>query len=303
MRGVNCDAAIVRDISDMLDLSLNSQCSAASLLAPVGVAPDSFVFPCGQTDERRTFGGLLAAQAVISAGRTSEEGSLNSLHMLFLAPGDPQEETGATVERLRDGRKFAARHLKICQSGKTLVSALASLHRGDEGPRHQIQMPSAPDPETLEDQRTVRSRNAERRGAPLRRRIAEELLDTRAVELPLDLSRGIEGQRLLWFKSRDRLTADPLLHQGILALASDVGLVHVGLRVHHLLGDARVFDSASLDHVIWFHGPAQADEWLLQVQRSSISGNGRALTHSSIFSRAGELVATVTQEILARSLK
>ena len=37
--------------------------------------------------ERRLFGGLVAAQSVVAAYRTVEEGALHSLHAYFLRPG------------------------------------------------------------------------------------------------------------------------------------------------------------------------------------------------------------------------
>ena len=66
--------------------------------------------------------------------------------------------------------------------------------------------------------------------------------------------------------------------------------------------DARV-QEASLDHAMWFLRPFRADEWLLYDQVSPSAANGRALTHGRIFDRTGNLVAVVTQEGLARTLK
>ena len=44
----------------------------------------------------------------------------------------------------------------------------------------------------------------------------------------------------------------------------------------------------------------RADEWLLYVQRSPSAAGGRGLTHGQVFDRAGDLVATVTQEGMIR---
>jgi acyl-CoA thioesterase-2 len=277
--------------------------SADALLTPEAVTADSLAFPGLQIEERRTFGGLLVAQALVGASSTVHQRPAHSLHLLFLTPGAARQQTTVKVERLRDGQRFSARQVQLLQSGKTLASGLVSFHQGDEGPSHQVQMPDAPDPETLEDQRDLRRRNAELRGKPARHFIAEELLDSRPVELPLDRTQGVEGRRFHWFKTRQMLAGGPILHQAMIAFASDMGMVHVGLRVHHQLGDSRAIDAASLDHAIWFHQPARADEWLLQVQRSSVTGNGRGWSRSFIFSRSGILVATVAQEFLARNVK
>ena len=61
--------------------------------------------------------------------------------------------------------------------------------------------------------------------------------------------------------------------------------------------------TASLDHSMWFHREARADEWLLQIVRSPIIANGRCLGQTHIFNTHGELVASVAQEFLARTAK
>ncbi|MYG13285.1 MAG: hypothetical protein F4171_10915 [Gammaproteobacteria bacterium] len=57
---------------------------------------------------------------------------------------------------------------------------------------------------------------------------------------------------------------------------------------------------ASLDHAMWFHRPFRADHWLLYVQDSPVSSGARGLTRGLIYSQAGELVASATQEGLIR---
>ena len=57
---------------------------------------------------------------------------------------------------------------------------------------------------------------------------------------------------------------------------------------------------ATINHAIWWHRHVRADEWLLYVQRSPSAAGGRGLTHGQVFDRAGDLVATVTQEGMIR---
>src|SRR5437868_13750148 len=40
-------------------------------------------------DRQRVFGGQVAGQALVAAGRTVERGAVHSLHAYFLRPGDP----------------------------------------------------------------------------------------------------------------------------------------------------------------------------------------------------------------------
>ena len=58
--------------------------------------------------------------------------------------------------------------------------------------------------------------------------------------------------------------------------------------------------SASLDHALWFHEPARADDWLLYVTDSPWTGHARGFNHGRLFTRDGRLVASVTQEGLIR---
>lgn len=56
----------------------------------------------------------------------------------------------------------------------------------------------------------------------------------------------------------------------------------------------------SLDHTIWFHTPARADDWLLYDIYSSRLSTGRGVVFGRMYSRDGTLVATTAQEGLIR---
>jgi acyl-CoA thioesterase-2 len=51
---------------------------------------------------------------------------------------------------------------------------------------------------------------------------------------------------------------------------------------------------------VWLHRPFRADEWLLYAMDSPLSAGARGFARGSIFTRAGELVASVAQEGLLR---
>jgi acyl-CoA thioesterase-2 len=53
---------------------------------------------------------------------------------------------------------------------------------------------------------------------------------------------------------------------------------------------------------MWFMRPFRADEWLLYDQTSPSAHGGRALTTGRIFNQQGDLVASVVQEGLTRTL-
>src|SRR5207253_10111186 len=108
-------------------------------------------------DERRqrVFGGQVAGQALVAAGRTVDRGAVHSLHTYFLRPGDPTVPILYTVDRIRDGRSFTTRRVVAIQHGKAIFNLSASFHVAEDGPMHQLPMPEVPDPDTLP---TIRER-------------------------------------------------------------------------------------------------------------------------------------------------
>src|SRR6202162_3966756 len=107
-----------------------------------GLSPDE--------ERQRVFGGQVAAQALVAAGRTVEsDRSVHSLHSYFLRPGDPTVPIIYDVDRIRDGRSFTTRRVVAIQHGRAIFNLSASFHVAEPGPEHQYAMPDAPDPESL----------------------------------------------------------------------------------------------------------------------------------------------------------
>src|SRR5258708_9782193 len=99
---------------------------------------------------QRVFGGQVAGQALVAAGRTVERGDVHSLHAYFLRPGDPAVPILYEVDRIRDGRSFTTRRAVAIQHGKPIFHLSASFHVPEEhGLEHQTSMPEVPDPQTL----------------------------------------------------------------------------------------------------------------------------------------------------------
>ena len=114
----------------------------------------------------------------------------------------------------------------------------------------------------------------------------------------LQLSPGKAAQQQVWFRHREPLPDDPVLHICALAYMSDLTLLgsaqvtHLDVRQH--------LQVASLDHAMWFMRAFRADEWLLYDQSSPSASGGRALCQGNIFTQTGEMVAAVMQEGLTR---
>lgn len=90
------------------------------------------------------------------------------------------------------------------------------------------------------------------------------------------------------------------LHQAGLAYLSDATLVDHIMLPHGLRWQDADFVGTSLDHAMWFHRPAPADEWLLFEQIPVVTGAGRGLAQGRFFTQSGDLVASCVQEGLMR---
>src|ERR1700739_1794608 len=100
---------------------------------------------------QRVFGGQVAGQALVAAGRTVDpDRPVHSLHAYFIRPGDPAVPLVYIVERVRDGRSFTTRRVSAIQHGKTIFTLSASLHHAEPGPEHADPMPDVPPPEEVE---------------------------------------------------------------------------------------------------------------------------------------------------------
>src|SRR6476659_4519764 len=103
-------------------------------------------------DRQRVFGGQVAGQALVAAGRTvSPDRPVHSLHAYFLRPGDPSIPIVYEVDRIRDGRSFTTRRVVAIQHGKPIFNMSASFQIVEDGFQHDgTPMPDVPDPESLQ---------------------------------------------------------------------------------------------------------------------------------------------------------
>jgi len=256
-----------------------------------------------QVGWQRVFGGQVIGQALVAASRTvPEERMVHSLHAYFLRPGDPAVPIIYEVDRIRDGGSFATRRVVAIQHGRAIYSMSASFQKMEEGLEHQTAMPDVPAPEDLPSEAELKEKFLAHAPEAVRRYWERE----RPIELrPVDLTHYFSRKKLVpsqnvWVRASAPLPDDPRIHTCVLAYASDMTLLDTSLFAH----GTSVFDTglqvASLDHAMWFHRPFRADEWLLYVEDSPSSSGGRGFTRGSLYTRSGELVASVAQEGLIR---
>ena len=227
---------------------------------------------------QRVFGGQVAGQALVAAGRTVERGVVHSLHAYFLRPGDPTIPIIYEVDRIRDGRSFTTRRVVAVQHGRAIFNLSASFHVPEQGLDHQRPMPmGVPDPESLPPYEWGR----------------------RQIDLRFVPPEARGGHQRVWMRADGPLPDDPLLHACVVAYASDMTLLDSATRPHGMSFDGGAM--ASLDHAMWFHRSFRADEWLLYDQHSPTAAEARGLATGTIFSQDGRLVVSVVQEGLMRS--
>lgn len=249
---------------------------------------------------QRVFGGQVAGQALVAATRTVEpDRFVHSLHAYFLRPGDPTTPIVYEVDRIRDGKSFTTRRVVAIQHGKAIFNLQASFHVHEQGPDHQIDMPShVPAPDSLPDFRT--------RMAPYRERMGEWYDRPRPIDIryidgdPFSRQGNAAAGQRVWMRGDGVLPDDPTLHACIVTYASDMTLLDTTVLPFGLSWESPDMQMASLDHAMWFHRPFRADDWLLYDQSAISSGTGRGLAGGAIFTADGTLAVTVVQEGLAR---
>ena len=245
---------------------------------------DAFLAPIPSGGPGRLFGGQVAGQSLRAACLTVDaERPPHSLHAYFILPGRPTEPLRLDVQRSRDGRSFTTRHVTASQAGKPIFELVASFHAAEDGPDWQLPGPvDLPQPESIDP--------------PV-------LPDFLRMTLPFDfrmVAPPEPGQfpitHPFWIRSRGALGDDPALHACVITFLSDMGVV----------GSARApgtpvpFSGASLDHAVWFHRPARADEWLLFSVDPVTNFGARGLARGTLHTTEGVLVASVAQEALLR---
>ena len=106
--------------------------------------------------------------------------------------------------------------------------------------------------------------------------------------------------QMVWMRTRSRLPDDPAVHRAVMAYLSDFTIQEPVLRAHGVSWSTPGLKVASLDHAMWWHRFGRVDEWVLYVQESPSARSGRGLSTGRIYSRSGELLASVAQEIMIR---
>ena len=251
----------------------------------------------------RVFGGQVMAQALSAAMRTvSDDRYVHSLHGYFLLAGDENVPIVFDVERIRDGGSFTTRRVKAIQHGNAIFHMSASFQLKQEGYEHQIEMPNVSMPEDLPSWEGMVNQFRDVLPENVKRFMdIARPLEFRPVEFINPLEKNhYEPKRHVWMRAKGSLPDRIQTHQLVLAYATDYNLLTTALLPHGFATDSSSLTLASLDHAMWFHRSFTFDQWLLYAVDSPSASGGRGFTRGNIFTRTGELVASVTQEGLMR---
>jgi len=267
----------------------------------------------------RVFGGQVIAQALQAAQATAPDGlEAHSLHAYFLRGGKEGVDIDYVTARDFDGRSFANRRVVASQTDedgkpRPILNLTASFQRPEDGLAHDdVTMPDVTPPEDLRSDMEMRHKLVESAGDKMSEAQRNLVLRPRPIDMrTVDRlhwmnSEPREPRAHSWFRTVAPLPSieeNPALHRAVIAYASDYTLLGTSALPHGLSWMRGELVGASLDHAIWFHRPARADEWLLYATDAPWSGGGRGFNRGRIFNRQGELVASVAQEGMMRRRK
>ena len=224
------------------------------------------------------FGGFVVAQAIVAATRGAPaDRRIHSLHAYFLRPVAAERQVSYRLRSIRDGRSFTTRHLLASQDGKPVLEMSCSFAADTDGYVYDLR--------TRNDVGSPDETGVERGPGPW---IADDLGPT-----PPAADGTRESTHRMWFRIPRALPDDRHLHAALLGFATD--WTGVGGRPLHLEGD--IEGMISLDHAVWFHRPARADEWLFYDVHSLVNAGGRGLLRGAMYDREGRVAVSTAQEM------
>jgi acyl-CoA thioesterase II len=252
------------------------------------------------------FGGQVLGQALAACQRTvTPDRHVHSLHAYFLRAGDIDAPIVYMVDRSRDGKSFSTRRVTAIQHGQQIFGLAASFHVREPGMSHQLSKPDVPPPEDLAEFEPIDPALLANVSAKQQRWLSNKgPFEFRHVYPRDELKRPKRPAfQHVWFRLIDKIGDDDVLHQSMLAYASDFHLLGTATFPHGISYLQPNVQMASLDHAMWFHRPFRIDDWLLYSCDSPCATGARGLSRGSIYTRDGVLVASTAQEGLIRVLE
>ena len=284
-----------------------------SALTLTEVAPDVFEAPSFDFVGARVFGGQVLAQALMAGALTLEtKKPCHSLHGYFLTGGDIRYPVVYQVRRLRDGRSLSARQIVAVQyipngddvKEQVIFSMMASFSPMEGGLEYQGKMPAYPNPCLIKDEQALKSTYIA--GVPeylQARFLKERHIQIRPISPRHPLTpMPTTPHQANWLRVSPLEHQPFIVHQALLAFASDYYLVGTGLMSHGLSYASQGLQIASIDHSMHFYRPFDVSDWLLYEMWSDTTSHAKGLNHGQ-FWQNGNLIATTAQEGLMRLVR
>ncbi len=253
---------------------------------------------------KRVFGGQVIAQALVAAYKTVENRVCHSLHAYFIRPGDPTIPILYEVDRARDGKSFATRRVVAIQHGEQILNLSCSFQTPETGFTHQSPMPETKKPDELLSEDQLRAMAKDH----IPKEFQKQFARPRPIELkPVDPRQMIspaktDPKKEMWLRARGKVDAERLRPPAMPAR----------LRLRH--GHPRHRDEAARRQLVHRRradgrrsttrcgstSPSISRNWLLYTMDSPSASGARGFNRGEVFTEAGKLVASVTQEGLMR---
>lgn len=274
------------------------------------------------------YGGQFLSQSIIAASKTTSEYRLpNAIHANFFSPGDLASPTIYQVERIRDGRVYSFRDIRVKNGNVNVFRASVSFHEDENlGAKFQtIKFPNVEKPESYLTLRDVWEKDAQNKknlwanyfvsAIPFEQRPCNPSLFKGSDKTVRETCGVIDNKvtEAHWFKIFDDdiqyyevLKKDNLyfgvLNRAFLAFISDQFGFSIAMRQGGLNWLIKESSYASLDHAMWFYdNDIDLTKWHLIVSESPVANDARGLGYSHILKEDGKLVATFIQEGMLRA--
>ena len=269
---------------DSLELLQLTQIGEGRYLAPM---------PAGSQEGRDViFGGQLLAQMIMAASiDPADPKHVNSIHTIFARAGTYEQPLHLLVEDFHNGRTYGSKVITAVQ-GDRLLSKSMILMTADEPDfiAHQPQVPSG-----------ITSPDASRKSAPNVTFPGAEL----RYASPEHASRDGVPVMSFWTRMPESVPA-VADSQAVLAWSTNGWLIGLALEAHGdvaTLADAHhSISTGVIGHTINFHRAFDAGDWALINQEASFAGKGRIAGHGTIFNEQHDLLATFSQNSMAKSV-
>jgi acyl-CoA thioesterase-2 len=254
------------------------------------------------------FGGQVLAQALSAAYNSiTNNRVLHSLHAYFLEAGNLELPITYLVTIMRDGGSFSTRRVTAKQGEKTIFILAASFHKEEKGYEHQVKFESKiKQPEELLSWDDMLLQFGDLLPKKLKAFLeVERPIDFKPTFVinPLD-QKDLQPFSDVWFKVKGNTSGFNLpLKQQILTYISDYTILTSTLYPNASTANLGNIQMASLDHSMWFFREFDLDDWMLYKTESPSAFGARGFARGNIYSRTGELIASVAQEGLMRPIK